>query len=136
MRTLPPVKFTPGRYPDLDRYREENREALEYVHYQSYIVSDTWREVRRRYFASKMPKGCQGCGASAVDLHHRSYTNLGAEKLHDLVPVCRECHEAIHAYVKNHPGSLWKATKTVLKTLRRRHDLRVVKGKIAPRHKT
>lgn len=31
-----------------------------------------------------------------MHLHHRTYKNLGNERLMDLVPMCQECHDIIH----------------------------------------
>lgn len=59
--------------------------------YRAYINSPAWRAVRERYWASKMPKVCYVCGCPrrpGMHLHHRTYKNLGNERLMDLVPVC------------------------------------------------
>jgi predicted HNH restriction endonuclease len=51
-----------------------------------------------------------------MHLHHRTYKNLGVERLMDLVPVCPDCHELIHAiFDADRPRwereGLWYATK-------------------------
>ncbi|MET3567964.1 5-methylcytosine-specific restriction endonuclease McrA [Leifsonia sp. 563] len=87
--------------------------------YSAYIQSPEWRAVRQRYFASGMPQECYVCGTPrkpGMHLHHRTYKNLGAERLMDLVPVCPGCHELIHAiFNSNRPywerEGLWFATK-------------------------
>lgn len=86
--------------------------------YRQYIQSAEWRAVRERYWASKLPKNCFVCDGPRVKgmhLHHRTYKNLGAERLMDLVPVCPRCHDFIHElahdpYWKKR-GGLWAATK-------------------------
>lgn len=86
--------------------------------YRDYIQSAEWRAVRERYWASKLPKNCFVCDGTRVPgmhLHHRTYKNLGAERLMDLVPVCPRCHAFIHElsrdpFWKTH-GGLWAATK-------------------------
>jgi 5-methylcytosine-specific restriction endonuclease McrA len=87
--------------------------------YRQYIQSPAWRAVRQRYFASGMPQECYVCGTPrkpGMHLHHRTYKNLGAERLMDLVPVCPDCHELIHAiFDADRPRwereGLWYATK-------------------------
>lgn len=95
------------------------------VGYRDYIQSAAWRAVRARYWASKLPTDCYCCGtprAPGFHLHHRTYKNLGAERLTDLVPVCPPCHEEIHRLHRSDPKwqrkGLWFVTKEVR---RRRH---------------
>lgn len=87
--------------------------------YRDYIQSPAWRATRQRYFTSRMPQACYVCGTPrkpGMHLHHRTYKNLGAERLMDLVPVCPGCHELIHAiFDADRPRwereGLWYATK-------------------------
>lgn len=88
--------------------------------YRAYIQSKEWRAVRERYWASKMPKECYCCGRprhSGMHLHHRTYKNLGNERLMDLVPVCKGCHADIHYLYdsdeKWKKRGLWYAAKAV-----------------------
>ena len=84
--------------------------------YYAYINSEAWKNTRRRYWASKMPKKCYVCGkkSGSLELHHRTYKNLGNERLMDLVPVHRECHELIHKLYRERADKrdgLWQMTK-------------------------
>lgn len=96
--------------------------------YKQYIQSAEWRATRERYWTSKLPSNCFVCERPRVPgmhLHHRTYKNLGAERLMDLVPVCPECHSFIHQlsrepFWKSH-GGLWAATK---EARRRAHPTR------------
>lgn len=93
--------------------------ALGRKDYRAYIQSPEWRNVRKRFLASKLSKDCAGCGAKyakGFHLHHRSYKNLGVERLMDLVVVCPSCHDRIHEDQKK---DLWKHTKKVLKQIRK-----------------
>lgn len=97
------------------------------VDYRSYIQSKEWRAKREAYWNSKLPKDCYVCGAERTKgfhLHHRTYKNLGSERLMDLVPVCPLCHELIHEIHRNTPGmkrkGLWYATKEARKKVQRR----------------
>jgi len=83
--------------------------------YHEYIVSDAWKATRKRYWSSKMSKKCYVCGekSGSLELHHRTYKNLGNERLMDLVPVHRECHELIHKLYNertNKKDGLWQMT--------------------------
>lgn len=76
--------------------------------YAEYIQSSAWRAKREKYWASKMPKDCYCCGKprhAGMHLHHRTYKNLGNERLMDLVPVCQSCHDRIHQL---HKDPHWK----------------------------
>lgn len=85
--------------------------------YHAYIRSPEWRAVRQRYRDSKLPQACLVCGEAMVELHHRTYKNLGNERLSDLVPLCRLHHQEVHFWAKvrgKRRGSLWGATKLVI----------------------
>ncbi len=75
--------------------------------YKRYMNSSEWRVQRRRYWSLEgVEEICLGCSMSRsqsrkksgcdLDLHHISYTNLGNEKIGDLIPLCRECHDVVH----------------------------------------
>lgn len=41
--------------------------------------------------------GCEECGKTAVDLHHRiKRSQGGSDEAENLVPLCRECHMKYH----------------------------------------
>jgi predicted HNH restriction endonuclease len=54
-----------------------------------------------------------------MHLHHRTYKNLGNERLNDLVPLCPDCHDRVHALHRSDPrwkrAGLWAATKAARK---------------------
>lgn len=88
--------------------------------YSAYIKSEAWRAVRQRFIASKLPKVCGGCGrpwGRGDHLHHRTYKNLGREFLRDLVPLCANCHEAVHVLYDSdliwQRRGLWYATRVI-----------------------
>lgn len=89
--------------------------------YREYIRSPQWRAVRQRFIASKLPKVCAACGkpwGHGDHLHHRTYKNLGNERLMDLVPLCPGCHRRVHDLYDADPRwrrrGLWYATKAVI----------------------
>jgi hypothetical protein len=49
---------------------------------------------------------CYVCKATAsyftqMDIHHRSYLNIGNESPSDLVELCHPCHEKVHIIAKD-----------------------------------
>ncbi len=106
------------------------RRAVAPAGYAEYIQSEAWQQVRRRFWASRLPKECYCCGRKdgPKDLHHRTYKNLGNEYLRDLVPLCRGCHNRVHEMFERKPSlSLWGATGAVR---RERHP---IYGRDAPK---
>lgn len=64
--------------------------------YKAYLESDAWKARRQRalYLAGY---SCNRCGVPKMpgvilQVHHRSYANLGDELDSDLEVVCKSCH--------------------------------------------
>jgi hypothetical protein len=73
--------------------------ALGYPTYDSYVRGAWWRR-RRREFARSHPAECACCGwTDGVELHHRSYERVGAERDDDLCWLCSRCHSLLHQLV-------------------------------------
>lgn len=65
--------------------------------YPKYLKTRHWKQKRIEFFNSKYSTGhCVFCKNKKVQLHHKTYKNIGNEKLKDLVEVCRRHHKAIH----------------------------------------
>lgn len=64
--------------------------------YAAYLQTPEWR--RRREAALKFAEGrCSLCPEKRfLDVHHKSYENLGDEPLWDLIVLCRRCHQRHH----------------------------------------
>lgn len=63
------------------------------MHYSEYIKSHEWKE---RAMAAIMRAGyrCQVCNSgNDLEVHHRTYENLGHELPGDLTVLCHQCHE-------------------------------------------
>lgn len=85
------------------RYRGR---AAHRIRYAAYMRSGEWWERRRRW-AKEYRKltgtdpVCVVCERSwqerRDDMHHRTYDQLGDEAHADLIPMCRPCHNALHA---------------------------------------
>lgn len=94
-----------GRKPGSEPERLSKRQStflrkalarLGFKSYAQYLVSDEWKETKRRYRASNKPQSCAVCHAPNVDLHHKTYKRLGHERLDDLTPLCRRHHDELH----------------------------------------
>jgi hypothetical protein len=79
--------------------------------YEAYLRSPGWAKRRGKAFSAA--HGLCACGSLAVQVHHRTYVRLGEELPEDLHPVCRPCHEKIHALTAE-GTTLVDATRTVL----------------------
>jgi hypothetical protein len=103
--------------------------------YHSYIRSPAWKAVKIRYLKSDMPKDCGVCDApwsNAMVFHHKTYKNLGNERLMDICPVCAPCHELIHdVHRKNPHRGLWWALKGA-RTLAKQPDSELAFGPYGP----
>ena len=79
---------------------------------EKYLKSKAWYETRERFFA-QVGRLCI-CGEQATQVHHRTYDNIGKEKiLTDLSGLCNDCHTYISDKV-NKPGGeeYWEKFKT------------------------
>jgi len=65
--------------------------------YNGYMQSDVWQ--RRRQQVLRRARGiCEACQvAAATEVHHLNYNHVGREPLFDLVAVCEQCHQQLHA---------------------------------------
>lgn len=78
--------------------RDQRVRELGFSDYDEYIHSVRWYETRRRYRASNRPQDCQLCGSTKqIALHHLTYERVGNERLDDLLPLCNDCHQLVHA---------------------------------------
>lgn len=77
------------------RQRDAALDRLGYGTYRDYLRSPHWVKVKARYRESILPQACM-CGEETVDLHHMTYERIGAERLADLLPLCRRCHAMVH----------------------------------------
>jgi len=91
------------------------RRATRRRKYAAYLASARWQARRRgwlrRYLASQgTDPACVVCGKPWTlddDLHHASYANLGYEPDEDLIPMDRDCHEALHQILDS--SQAWRA---------------------------
>lgn len=78
--------------------------------YEEYINGRAWAARRKCYYQS-YEKVCTACGSKKkIHLHHHTYARLGSELDEDLVPLCEECHDALHRFHRAGKVSLTQAT--------------------------
>jgi 5-methylcytosine-specific restriction endonuclease McrA len=103
--------------------------------YAAWMASDDWQERRRRWLtewtaAHGRSPVCQACGGpwdlEHGHLHHRDYRHLGDERLADLIPLDRDCHDRLHALLDSaaRPPRTQRAqaSDTIVAHLRRHAD--------------
>jgi len=64
--------------------------------YAEYLQSDHWKDLseKKRKEAKYL---CQLCNEGGIlNVHHRTYDNLGNEDLADLIVLCEPCHGKFH----------------------------------------
>jgi len=99
--------------------------------YATYMDSPAWFDRRRSWIGewaqvSGTEPSCLVCGGTWSDLHHRSYDRLGQEQTNDLIPLCRDCHDQLHARLERNPE--WRkrprpqATDALIAHMRRRRE--------------
>ena len=67
--------------------------------YRAYLTTEWWKAVRT-LMREDAPAQCPRCGRRYVQawhVHHRNYKNVGNESRDDLLILCADCHEAVHA---------------------------------------
>lgn len=87
--------------------------------YVSYLHSPAWFALRAKHLL-RYGADCKACGSlEKIQLHHKTYDNLGHEKVSELVALCEACHRAVHRYAKAHRTlTLWQSTDRVIKARR------------------
>jgi hypothetical protein len=90
------------------------RRAARRREYAAYLASPQWQARRRQWLRNQQHRGvdpvCVVCGKPWTlddDLHHASYANLGHERDEDLIPMDRDCHEALHRILDT--SRAWRA---------------------------
>lgn len=85
--------------------------------YGRYINSRAWANRRKQYF-ERYARQCAFCGKrTEIELHHHTYERMGRELDDDMVPLCRDHHQAVHDYHNAHGGTLTAATRAVASLL-------------------
>lgn len=86
--------------------------------YADYLQTPWWRKRRNQALADA-GWTCERCLArKGLQVHHRSYTRLGAELREDLEVLCRTCHEGEHLSrdQQQHAGVYFKLVREVVRS--------------------
>ena len=88
--------------------------------YVQYLQSEHWKQLKDKFYHSKMGKHkCYACGkAEKLNLHHKTYRRIGHERLNDLVLLCENCHKKAHKYADAFKNSS-KAGKALYKSAKK-----------------
>lgn len=71
---------------------QQNNKIEREKKYADYLQSDKWKAIRLKVL-KRDNNLCQGClEATATDVHHITYANLGDELMFELLSLCRDCH--------------------------------------------
>lgn len=92
-------------------------QKLGFQSYQDYLISPHWISIRDKLHTNPLFNTCLICRSPYPELHHRNYKNLGAEKIKDLIPLCRSHHQAYHDFLKEHPKTKLGDTVKIFENL-------------------
>ena len=66
------------------------------MNYKVYLQGEHWKLMRRLRLEVDSEQ-CAVCGSrNQLNVHHKTYDRIGAEKLSDLITLCQECHAKYH----------------------------------------
>ena len=89
------------------------------AHYDLYLLSDHWQRIKDAWVKSGRPMKCYICYSfDNLQFHHRSYRNLGQEKLDDLLVLCETCHKEVHYRYNHRKGkhtTLWNIAERMVR---------------------
>jgi hypothetical protein len=93
MDVVPTSRTRTESLPQLSDLEIRKLRALPYADY----LQTTWWRIRRDRAIRRADGRCTRCDEpQELQVHHRTYANLGAEADDDLEVVCRACHEGHH----------------------------------------
>ena len=75
------------------------------MNYREYISSRAWRQNPARLAELEAAEfRCRVCNEegqeSQIEVHHRTYRNLGNEQPGDLTTLCRTCHRVVTDHLR------------------------------------
>ena len=90
-------------YKNIERYGPkkyvEVTNSYKYMPYDEYLLTDHWKELRKRIHA-KYNNKCAICGSSDnLEVHHITYERKGEELDEDLALLCKKCHMTQHKLI-------------------------------------
>lgn len=113
---------------------KERLQNLGFQSYSGYLAGQHWQDFKHAYRVSTRPQLCAVCASPSIELHHHTYERLGAEWLKDVIPLCRDHHEAVHVWLREKSLPV-EATKRAVMSIRDRaaNAQKAKKKKAVPR---
>ena len=91
------------------------------MNYNVYLQGEHWKLMRRLRREVDNEK-CAVCGSrDKLNVHHKTYERIGAEKLGDLITLCYECHGKYHD--KLGKGNFSVQQKNTIESFQKKEDL-------------
>ena len=85
--------------------------------YQDYMQSPEWKSKREKVLIF-WGRRCALCNSpTRVEVHHRTYDRMGQELLTDLIPLCFECHDRHHGFMRRGSEHISMALHRVLESI-------------------
>lgn len=81
-----------------ERY-QDGLKLMGFRSYAEYLASDVWKAFHEFWKTSGCPCYCAVCGKEEYQLHHWTYSRVCNEDLNDVIPLCAEHHQLLHAFV-------------------------------------
>lgn len=68
--------------------------------YKRYLRCKHWQQVRQQAL-TRAEGHCEKCGyepwkPGTLQVHHKTYANVGCESMEDVIVLCPRCHMEIH----------------------------------------
>lgn len=87
------------------------------ANYTEYGKSKWWNSRRWAYWQDH-ERRCMACATESaavkIDIHHMTYRHVGCEPDDDLIGLCRDCHQAVHAAKGGNDWTLREATQAII----------------------
>ena len=74
--------------------------SVEASQYTEYLKTERWQQKRQQAIEFWGERCMVGDSPEALNVHHRTYRNLGNEHILDLVVLCSDCHALFHGKLK------------------------------------
>lgn len=91
------------------------------MNYNAYLQGEHWK-LMRRLRREVDNEQCAVCGCKdKLNVHHKTYERIGAEKLGDLITLCYECHGKYHN--KLGKGNFPVQQRSTVESFQKKEDL-------------
>lgn len=82
---------------DNRRYRKKVLKSKRKNNYYKYLESSKWAK-KKRIILKRANGMCEICKRDKpLQIHHKTYIRLFAERPSDLLAICGECHKLVHS---------------------------------------